>query len=123
MIIQTPTLVIRDFLGFRSAPAPAVSSITLAWRDVQQPKSVQNIIHYIVEHAFVRGAAGLEPGQVFLRAVENASSFETHPIDVLLHEAISCQKQASRWSAERVRAEFPEFDPAARSPRQRRCHP
>jgi hypothetical protein len=73
-------------------------------------------IHYIVEHAFVRGPAGLEPSYVFLREVENASYFETRPIYVLLHEAIYCQNQASRWAAERVRAEFPEFDSGARDP-------
>jgi hypothetical protein len=40
----------------------------------------------------------------FLRAVENAQSFETNPIYSLLHEAIYCEPGtgASAWAAERV---------------------
>jgi hypothetical protein len=40
----------------------------------------------------------------FLRAVENAQSFETNPIYALLHESIYCEPGtgASNWAAERV---------------------
>jgi hypothetical protein len=40
----------------------------------------------------------------FLRAVENAQSFETNPLYALLHEAIYCEPGtgASAWAAERV---------------------
>ncbi len=67
-------------------------------------------IHYLVEEAFVTGASGKEPSYTFLRGVVNAAPFETNPIYAILHEAIYCQENASNWSAERVRSEYPEFD-------------
>ena len=66
-------------------------------------------VHYLLEDAFVQGASGPELGYGFLRGVENAQSFETNPIYAILHEAIYCQQAASRWAAERVRGEYPEF--------------
>ena len=67
-------------------------------------------VHYLLEDAFVPGPAGRELSYAFLRAFENRFSFETNPIYYLLHEAEYCQGEASRWSAERVRAQFPKFD-------------
>jgi len=67
-------------------------------------------VHYLLEGAFVPGADGLELSYPFLRGVENAQTFETNPIYVLLHEVIYCQEAASNWSAERVRSEYPQFD-------------
>ena len=67
-------------------------------------------VHYLLETAFVHTAAGPALSYNFLRGVENASAFETNPIYAILHEAIYCQETASRWAAERVRAEYPEFD-------------
>jgi len=67
-------------------------------------------VHYLLESAFVRGKAGRELADPFLRQVEDQGSFETNPIYALLHEAIYCQSQASYWSAERVRKEYPAFD-------------
>jgi pimeloyl-ACP methyl ester carboxylesterase len=63
-------------------------------------------VHYLVEQAFVGG----ELGYPFLRELAYALSFEAHPIYAVLHEAIYCQGEASRWSAERIRAEVREFD-------------
>jgi pimeloyl-ACP methyl ester carboxylesterase len=63
-------------------------------------------VHYLLEKAFVGGGLGYP----FLRELHYALSFEAHPIYAVLHEAIYCQGEASRWSAERVRAEFPEFE-------------
>lgn len=68
-------------------------------------------IHYLLENAFVRGAAGEEIAFLFLREVENAIPFEMHPIYAILHEACYAQGPATRWSAERIRGEHPEFDP------------
>lgn len=73
-------------------------------------------VHYLLEAAFVTGASGRELSYPFLRGVENLHTFDTNPIYALLHEPIYCQNQASNWSAERVRAEYPQFDPAARAP-------
>lgn len=68
-------------------------------------------IHYLIEDAFVEGAHGREFSYLFLRHFEAAQNFETNPIFAILHEAIYCQEFASQWSAERVRAEYPMFEP------------
>ncbi|NUM45527.1 MAG: alpha/beta fold hydrolase [Anaerolineales bacterium] len=73
-------------------------------------------VHYLLEGAFVEGINGLEFNFVFLRGVENVHPFDTNPIYAILHEAIYCQGEASRWAAERVRAEFPAFELAADRP-------
>lgn len=69
-------------------------------------------VHYLVEDAFVDGPEGLELGFAFLAGFDRLSSFATNPLFAVLHEPIYCQGAASRWSAERVRAEYPEFDHA-----------
>ena len=66
-------------------------------------------VHYLLEEAFVDGAYGKEISYTFLRGVENALHFDTNPIYALLHEPCYCEGTACNWSAERVRAEFPEF--------------
>jgi hypothetical protein len=66
--------------------------------------------HYLLENAFVQGATGRELGYPFLRGFENTFAFGTNPIYAILHEAIYCQEEASNWAAERVRAEYPEFE-------------
>jgi pimeloyl-ACP methyl ester carboxylesterase len=66
--------------------------------------------HYLLETAFVNGASGQEIGYKFLRSFDNSFLFETNPIYAILHEAIYCQQSASNWAAERVRAEYPEFE-------------
>jgi len=72
------------------------------------------MIHYLVEEAFIAVAGGArEMNWNFLHQVEHAQSFDTHPIFSVLHEACYAQQSATRWSAQRLRAEFPEFDPAA----------
>jgi pimeloyl-ACP methyl ester carboxylesterase len=65
--------------------------------------------HYLLEEAFVQGAAGRELSYTFLRGFEHAFAFETNPIFAILHEAIYCQEEASNWAAERGRAAHPEF--------------
>lgn len=67
-------------------------------------------VHYLLETAFIETAAGSELNYAFLRAVENALSFETNPIYALLHEACYMEMAASNWSAYRIRSEFPEFE-------------
>lgn len=73
-------------------------------------------VHYLLEEAFVRGAHGLEMNYAFLRGVENAHAFDTNPLYAILHEPIYCEGVAARWSAERIRAEFPEFNYAPDQP-------
>jgi hypothetical protein len=49
--------------------------------------------------------------------VENSQHFETNPIFAALHEMCYTQGAASRWSAQRIRDEFPETNWApGRSP-------
>jgi hypothetical protein len=73
-------------------------------------------VHYLIEDAFVRGKNGRELSYAFLRGFENAFPFQTNPIYAILHESIYCQEEASNWSAERVRAEYPEFELAPDRP-------
>lgn len=73
-------------------------------------------VHYLLECAFVDGAHGPEISYGFLRELERELAFEETPIFAVLHEAIYCQGESSRWSAQRVREELPEFDPAGDSP-------
>lgn len=73
-------------------------------------------VHYLLENAFVEGATGRELSYTFLRELESMFAFETNPIYALLHEAEYCQEEASNWSAERIRAEYPQFDWAPGKP-------
>ncbi len=66
-------------------------------------------VHYLLEEAFIDGAYGKEISYTFLRGVENALHFDTNPIYAMLHEPCYCEGTACNWSAERMRAEFPEF--------------
>ena len=68
-------------------------------------------VHYLLEKAFVGGRNGRELNWNFLRQIEQAQNFETDPIFAILHEAIYCQHFASNWSAERLRREYPIFEP------------
>ncbi|GAA4615492.1 alpha/beta fold hydrolase [Saccharopolyspora hordei] len=63
-------------------------------------------LHYLLEEAFL----GDTLSDTFLRGVDAVVSFAPRPLYAVLHESIYCQGTASRWSAHRVRAEFPEFD-------------
>ncbi|HQY91779.1 MAG: alpha/beta fold hydrolase [Caldilinea sp.] len=73
-------------------------------------------IHYLLEEAFVQGAQGVELSHTFLRGVETLQAYDANPLFAILHEAIYCQGFASRWSAARVRQEFPEFELRADAP-------
>ncbi|MFF3396667.1 alpha/beta fold hydrolase [Streptomyces sp. NPDC002669] len=70
-------------------------------------------LHYLLENAFVRTPHGTELSDTFQEAVRTANSFAGHPLYALMHEAIYGQDdRPTAWSAERVRAEFPQFDAA-----------
>jgi pimeloyl-ACP methyl ester carboxylesterase len=66
-------------------------------------------VHYLLEEAFIDGAYGKELSYAFLRDVENTQHFDTNPIYAILHEPCYAEGMACNWSAERVRAEFPEY--------------
>jgi pimeloyl-ACP methyl ester carboxylesterase len=66
-------------------------------------------LHYLLENAF----AGEDLADAFLYAVMSELSFAAGPLYALLHEAAYAQGAATRWAAQRIRAEFGEFDPGA----------
>ena len=66
-------------------------------------------LHYLIEDPF----AGGELSDAFLHAVQQHLSFAAGPLYAVLHEAAYAQGYATRWAAQRIRAEFGEFDPAA----------
>jgi len=65
-------------------------------------------LHYLLEDPF----AGDDLCDAFLYKVQARTSFAGTPLYALLHEACYAQGTATRWAAQRVRAEFGEFDPA-----------
>ncbi|MFJ6569654.1 alpha/beta fold hydrolase [Streptomyces sp. NPDC091292] len=70
-------------------------------------------LHYLLENAFVRTPAGTALSDAFQQDTEAALSYAGHPLYALVHEACYAQgAQPTAWSAERVRAEFPQFDAA-----------
>jgi pimeloyl-ACP methyl ester carboxylesterase len=74
--------------------------------------SGSHTLHYLLENAFTPD--GDELADAFRHQVALALySFATAPLYALLHEACYAQGTATRWSAQRILAEFPEFDPAA----------
>ena len=66
-------------------------------------------LHYLLESAFSGGLLT----DAFLHAVHGHLSFATGPLYAVLHEACYAQRAATRWSAQRIRDEFAEFDPRA----------
>jgi pimeloyl-ACP methyl ester carboxylesterase len=66
-------------------------------------------LHYLLEDPF----ADDELSDAFRYAMMNELSFAASPLYALLHEASYAQSSATRWSAQRIRAEFGEFDPEA----------
>ncbi|MEU5716093.1 alpha/beta fold hydrolase [Streptomyces sp. NPDC020403] len=71
-------------------------------------------LHHLLENAFVTGPDGTELSDAFQEAMRAATSFAGHPLYALMHEAIYGQgARPTAWSAERVRAEFPQFDAGA----------
>ncbi|MEV7436398.1 alpha/beta fold hydrolase [Streptomyces griseoviridis] len=70
-------------------------------------------LHFLLENAFVRTPGGPELSDAFQEEVQAQLSFAGHPLYALIHEAIYGQDaRPTDWSAERVRAEFPQFDAA-----------
>jgi pimeloyl-ACP methyl ester carboxylesterase len=69
-------------------------------------------LHYLLENAFTPD--GDELADAFgYQVAQSLFPFVASPLYALLHEACYAQGTATRWAAQRVLAEFPEFDPAA----------
>jgi pimeloyl-ACP methyl ester carboxylesterase len=58
-------------------------------------------IHYLVERGVDQWA---------LRGIENAQKWDTNPLYQILHESSYADGHPTRWSAQRLRPEFPAFD-------------
>ncbi|MFF4394294.1 alpha/beta fold hydrolase [Streptomyces sp. NPDC001480] len=70
-------------------------------------------LHHLLEDAFVRTPHGWELSDAFQEEVQGQLSYAGHPLYALVHEAIYGQDdRPTAWAAERVRAEFPQFDAA-----------
>jgi len=70
-------------------------------------------LHYLLEDAFVRTPNGPVLSDAFQEEVQGLLSYAGHPLYALVHEAIYGQDaRPTAWAAERVRAEFPQFDAA-----------
>ncbi|GGQ47992.1 alpha/beta fold hydrolase [Streptomyces althioticus] len=68
-------------------------------------------LHFLLEDAFVPTPSGPALSDAFQEEVQGLLSFAGHPLYALIHEAIYAQDaRPTAWSAERVRAEFPQFD-------------
>ncbi|MCN9242198.1 alpha/beta hydrolase [Streptomyces sp. RY43-2] len=70
-------------------------------------------LHFLLEDAFVRTPQGLALSDAFQEQVQTLLSYAANPLYALVHEPIYGQdERPTAWSAERVRAEFPQFDAA-----------
>jgi pimeloyl-ACP methyl ester carboxylesterase len=67
-------------------------------------------LHYLLEDAF---AEGDELSDDFLQQMQEHVTFSAGPLYALVHEACYANGSTTAWAAQRVRAEFPEFDAAA----------
>jgi pimeloyl-ACP methyl ester carboxylesterase len=68
-----------------------------------------HVLHYLLEDPF----AGGELSDDFLHQVQDHLTFSAGPLYALVHEACYANASTTRWSAQRIRSEFPEFDAAA----------
>ncbi|WP_190015224.1 alpha/beta fold hydrolase [Streptomyces lucensis] len=70
-------------------------------------------LHLLLQDAFVRAPGGPALSDAFQEQVQALLSYAGHPLYALVHEAIYGQDaRPTAWAAERVRAEFPQFDAA-----------
>ncbi|THJ67563.1 alpha/beta hydrolase [Arthrobacter echini] len=73
-------------------------------------------LHYLLEDAFTGTSSGPRLSATFLEQVHGLVSRASQPLYALMHESIYCQGSASRWSAQRILAEYPQFEPDAAEP-------
>ncbi|MFI0163219.1 alpha/beta fold hydrolase [Streptomyces sp. NPDC017095] len=70
-------------------------------------------LHHLLEDAFVRTPAGTELSDAFQEQAQTLLSYAAHPLYAVVHESVYGQgARPTAWAAERVRAEFPQFDAA-----------
>ena len=100
-------------LAERPATLPGGGTLTVerfqALGHVLGSSSGSHALHYLLEDPF----AGPELSDAFLTEAEVQLSYASAPLYALVHEACYAQGAATRWSAQRVRAEFAEFEPSS----------
>ncbi|WP_318200012.1 alpha/beta fold hydrolase [Streptomyces sp. SCL15-4] len=70
-------------------------------------------LHHLLEDAFARTPSGPELSDAFQEQAQALLSYAANPLYALVHETIYGQDaRPTAWAAERVRAEFPQFDAA-----------
>jgi pimeloyl-ACP methyl ester carboxylesterase len=74
--------------------------------------SGSHTLHYLLENAFTPDGDDLADAFRY-QIAQDLFPFATSPLYALLHEACYAQGTATRWSAQRILREFPEFAPAA----------
>ena len=98
-------------LAARPATLPGGGTLTVerfqALGHVLGSSTGSHSLHYLLEHPF----AGADLSDAFLAEAEVQLSYASAPLYALVHEACYAQGAATRWSAQRVRAEFPKFSP------------
>lgn len=64
------------------------------------------ILNYLMETAIQNQYLAYN----FLKNLQSLQTFDTNPIFTILHEACYAENFATKWSAHRIRSEFPEFN-------------
>ncbi|MBM9507206.1 alpha/beta fold hydrolase [Actinacidiphila acididurans] len=74
-------------------------------------------LHYLIEDALVPTSTGIELSDSFLSQAATRLSFVANPLFAVLHEPIYGQRSVDSgptgWAADRIRAEFPQFNAGA----------
>jgi pimeloyl-ACP methyl ester carboxylesterase len=109
MDVERATWVARALLD-KPAALPGGGPLTVErFQSVGQmlgSSTGSHTLHYLLEDAFV----GPELSDGFLQRVQDQLSYASGPLYAVLHEQCYAQGFATRWAAQRVRAEFREFD-------------
>ena len=109
---------IADFIENNVVPLPdgdrlTVKRLQTIGLDLGMGPGFENI-HWLIDEAF-SGPTRDRLTESFLAATMNLTGFRGNPLFAALHEEIYAEGVAATgWSAERLRAEFPEFDSARR---------
>lgn len=73
-------------------------------------------LHLLLQEAFIPTPGGERLSDTFVEAVHGLVSRAANPLYALVHESIYGQSEATRWAAERVLNEYPQFRPEAEEP-------
>jgi pimeloyl-ACP methyl ester carboxylesterase len=102
---------VAEALGDSPAVLPSGGTLTVerfqSLGHVLGSSTGSHTLHYLLENPF----AGQELSDDFLYQAEEQLSYASAPLYALVHEPCYAQGAATRWAAQRILAEFPQFDP------------